>query len=305
MRIEVKRIKNVKNWLGRLAAGQAFRVCCTGDRGTLLARVGLPTNALDGSTILPSIVGSISRFNADGKWISLRDLPKESRYVQTVEWSWTTYDGTEHTDFKDIFRFCYQREHIAPPSLELEFLEVDGQSLIISPEMRNIDADIEANGHAINLFLELFGLCDLVQSNLKAITPPVLKKANWRLLPSGQHPFEQIKSHVKSAVRHMSDATCNVIMDRQRALEELQPNEMWIGEGGFNDYVAYVFAPFGIVVLESVRRDNAIYVFTNNWQAVSKLTKAEILKASLHHSRIVHTEGWKGRLAQLFTKKAA
>jgi hypothetical protein len=305
MHIEVKRIRNVKNWLARIGSGAAFKVVYNGQRETLLKRLGLAASAASGSSILPSIVGQISRFNSEGKWAARKDLPKEYRYVRTVEWSWTTWDGTENTDFKDIYRFCYQREYVAPPSVELSFLELDGQSSVVSHELQNLDANAEINQHTINLILELFGSCELVQADLSKISAPILKNANWRLLPPGAHPFDQIKSHVEHAVRHMSVGTCNVILDRQKSLEELGPDEKWVGEAGFNDYVAYVFKSYGLVVLESLRRDNAIYVFADNWQTVSRLTKAEILRSGFHHSRIVHVDGWKFKLAQLFVKKAA
>jgi hypothetical protein len=48
-------------------------------------------------------------------------------------------------------------------------------------------------------------------------------------------------------------------------------------QGGFSDYIAYVFAERRLVVLESVRKGNAIYVFGQNWDRFSKLSKAEIL----------------------------
>ncbi len=305
MRIEVKRIRSVRNWLASIGDGASFRVTHPGNGGYLRKRLGLAVEAPSGTLILPSISGRISRYNAEGRWVLLRDLPKVSRYVRTVRWSWTTYDGVEHSDFKDIFGFCYQRDFISPPSVELEFRENAIQCLAVSPELQNTEKNAEKNAHIINLLLELFGSCEVVQADLATIPSPILKKANWRLLPSGAHPFDQIKVHVELAVRHMSEGTCSVILDRQKTLEEFGPEEKWVGEGGFNDYVAYVFKSYGLVVLESLRRDNAIYVFADNWQAVSKLTKAEILQDGLHHSRIVHVDGWKFKLAQLFVKKAA
>jgi hypothetical protein len=58
-------------------------------------------------------------------------------------------------------------------------------------------------------------------------------------------------------------------------------------------------------VLESVRMDNAIYVFGLEWQGVSQLTKAQVLSNNYHQDRIIHAKGWKGRLARLLAKSAA
>ena len=195
--------------------------------------------------------------------------------------------------------------HVPPPSIELTFVERDGNGLVVAPILKNVPADEKKIIHVINLFLELFGSCEIVQANLEQLNPSVMKKANWKLLPSGQYPWERIREHVENSVRHMSEGTCSVILDRQRTLENLGPDERWVGEGGFNDYMAYVFRSFGIVVLESLRKDNAIYVFKSEWRHVSRLTKAEIIQNKLHYARIVHAQSWKEKLAQLFIKKAA
>jgi hypothetical protein len=103
----------------------------------------------------------------------------------------------------------------------------------------------------------------------------------------------------------LGDGTRKVIWDRQETLKSFAPDEIYVGQGGFGDYLAYVFRARRIVILESVRMDNAIYVFGLNWQAVSKLTKAQVLSNRHHKDRIIHAKGWKGRLARLLDKSAA
>ena len=93
-----------------------------------------------------------------------------------------------------------------------------------------------------------------------------------------------------------------IVADRQEYLEELDPAEIAQGLGGFSDYLAYVFPQFGRVVLESLRRDNAIYIFKGAWEGFSRLTKREILDAKLQDARIVHATGWKDRLSAALRK---
>jgi hypothetical protein len=90
------------------------------------------------------------------------------------------------------------------------------------------------------------------------------------------------------------------IMDRQIAINNYGPDRYYVGEGGFHDYVAYEFTARGIVVMESFRRDNAIYVFGDDWAKVSKLTKAEVLSNKFHRERIIHSSRYKDRLSDLF-----
>jgi hypothetical protein len=87
-------------------------------------------------------------------------------------------------------------------------------------------------------------------------------------------------------------------MDRQATIESYGPSEKAVGQAGFLDYVAYIFKSRSLVVLESLQRDNAIYILGDNWEAISRMSKSQILNGSLHLARIVHSEGWKKRLQQ-------
>ena len=305
MTIKRTRIRNLENYIAAVPPGGSFRAIFELNGDEALALIGLSADVGNGESILPKIVGPISRYNADGRWIIRKDLPREKRYIRTVRWSWKTWSGEEHDEFRDIHRECYQRELDAPPAIELTYMTHESKRLIVSPAM-NRTADQDATAlHTINLFLELFQSCEIVSDDLRHFAPPALRQANWKLLPAGQYPWERIAAHVGHAVGRMSEAARSVILDRQKTLEALNPDECWVGEGGFDDYMAYVFNHDGLIVLESLRRDNAIYVFKGDWRPVSRLTKAQIIQADLYHARIVHSDGWKGRLAQIFTKRAA
>lgn len=311
MYIKGKRVHDAGRYLAGVATNSSFRIV-TGlaeDAIVALARAGFDSSPASGDTVLPRIVGPVSRFNAAGREKVRRDLPKENRYVRTVHWRWRQWAGRyryeEHDDFRDQYRNCFPREHVPPPSIELTYIEQNGQRLIVSPVLTRQDADSELNTHAINLFLELFGTCEVVGTDLARVTVPQIKKANWRLLPPGEYPWERLKTHIDHAVAHAGNDAQSVIWDRQETLKSLAPDEIYVGQGGFNDYLAYVFRSRGIVVLESVRMDNAIYVFGLDWQGVSQLTKAQVLSNNYHQDRIIHAKGWKGRLARLLARPAA
>jgi hypothetical protein len=246
---------------------------------------------------------TVSRFNAHGRWNVHRDLPKEPRNIRTVWWRWEQWVGRgateEHQDFKDIYRDCYPRDHIPPPGLELTYLEPDDGPLIVSPELVNDPPHAETNKHCINLMLEVFGSCEVVTADLARITPTAVRKANWRLLPPGRYPWSRLHEHIDTATRRHGEKVRRVIWDRQETLKSYGPDELFVGEGGFEEYLAYVFPARNMVVLESVRRDNAIYVFGLDWQRVSQLTKAEVLSHGFHRARIIHSSGWKTQLARL------
>jgi hypothetical protein len=273
--IKGKRIHDLDRYLAGLPANASFRVVTDiGDDAALaLARVGLGASPTSGDTVLPRMIGPVSRFNAVGREKVRRDQAKENRYVRTVRWRWRQWAGRyryeDHEDFRDQYRDCFPREQVPPPSVELTYVEQSGQGLIVSPVLTHRKADAELNKHIVNLMLELFGACEVVGTDLARVTVPKIKKANWRLLPPGEYPWERLKTHIDHAVARAGNDAQAVIWDRQQTLRSFAPDEIYVGQGGFNDYLAYVFRSRKVVVLESVRMDNAIYVFGLDWQGVS------------------------------------
>lgn len=306
MLIQRSRIINLDRYLGRLAADRFHVVRDLGDvPAARLSAIGFPATPADGDTILPAAVGSVSRFNAEGRWIVRRDQPKKSRYIRTTFWQWQTWDGEQHEDFRDIYRDCYPRELIEPPSVQVIYRELDGRRLIASPLLVNTPESGDHNKHVINLFLESFGGCALAAEDM-AIPPPIrARQVNWRFLPPGRYPWDRLKEHLDKTLRATASGTHLVIMDRQETLARYAPDELYVGEGGFADYIGYVFRSRGLVILESIQRDNALYVFGEGWERCSQLTKAEVISNGLHRERIVHSTGWKARLHKALRRAEA
>lgn len=310
MRITKHHIKNAAIYLDGISENSIFRVMSRLDGSSFsqLIRAGYQATATHGTTILPSGVGPTTRFNANGRWIIRRDLPKESRYILTRYWTWTQFSGddrVEHEGMKDVYRDCYPRDFVSPPGVEVTLTYVDDQVCVTTPELNKTSALEGHNVHCVNLMLELFGQCDLVSEELKSIQMPRIRSANWRMLPPGEYPWEKLERHIQTAMGNRSTDTQRVIWDRQETIKGLSPDEIYVGEAGFGDYLAYVFKGRKLVVLESVRKDNAIYVFGLDWKRVSQLSKAEILRDNLQIARIVHTNGWKTNLSGLLTKSSA
>jgi hypothetical protein len=311
MHIRKKRIHNVEGYISPIGDGTDFRVSLALPDGSEkeLKKAGFTLPVSNGDTVLPPDRGPISRFNADGKWNILRDQGLEKRFVRTIRWRWKQWSGKdqfeEMEDDRDIYRDCYPRDFVEPPSIELTYVEEKGRRMIVSPAFKKIPQNYDRIRHVINLFLELFGECELVTESLMPFVPSVVRKVNWQMLPPGRYPWSHIESHLKTVLSRASSDVQTIILDRQKTITEFIPDETFVGLGGFSDYVAYKFNKYGIVVLESIRKDNAIYVFGKNWQDFSRLTKAEVLSNNFHRDRIVHIKGWKTKLAKLFPRPAA
>ena len=84
---------------------------------TLLKRLGFNQKPEPMTSFLPKICGPISRYNAEGKYIVHKELPKERRVINTFEWHWKDWRGTSYSDIVDVTKLCYPREMILPPSV--------------------------------------------------------------------------------------------------------------------------------------------------------------------------------------------
>lgn len=306
MLIQKKRIHSVDIYLKHLSQYEKFRVLVhiTPENSKKALKAGFSTLLNDGETLLPSIVGNISLYNANGRFTPIKELPKENRYLYTREWTrnqWCGKGETEEvTDYVDQYRMCYQRSFDPPPSVELAWVNSDSKNYVSTEILDFSKTSPEQIKHVINLFLELFGECELSHEDFSSLTTNNTKRINWKFFPIGNRPWETLKPHVSQIIKHKNKSQSVVMMDRQDYITSFHPDEIYVGQGGFNDYLAYIFNNHNIVVLESVMTDNATYVFGNNWQDVSKLTKAHIISGNLHKDRLIHFKGWKGKVANLF-----
>lgn len=301
MRISGRRILSTTRHLGHIPAGTEVRVIfdATDALAASLGRAGFAEDAHEGATILPAIVGPATRFNAEGKWIVHRDQPKETRYVGTRVWRWKLWGGGEDERYVDIERECYPRTLVPPPAIELTIAQANGRMLITSPIYAVEAGDNEDLKHIINVMLELYRACDVISEEIEQYQPPQLVGVNWKFLPPGEYPWPALRPHIERALRRTSDDGKAVIEDRAETIRGYGPDRIFVGQGGFGDYLAYDFGGRNLVVLEAIRRDNALYVFGQDWENVSQLSKAQVITGNLYEHRIIHSDGWKVRLAQV------
>ncbi len=295
MLIQKKRIRNIDNYI------TAFD-----GRGVFIAHalpgqqkgesIGFTANQSLGEEVLPRIVGAVTRFNANGKSVPDKTLPKETAYRQ-VSWTWKKWVGRgqteEVTETREIEYQRYQRVFTPPPGVELKIVEnLNGEKLVISPKLTLTDEKKNLVTHCVNLFLELFGLCEVVDEELNTIVTTQSIKLNWSLLPQGQYPWSTIGPQIMSAIKPRGKGNSAVVEGRLQLINSKQPDFVAVGKAGFQGYVIFGFPNYNTYVLESSQCNNATYIFDNDWQHLSQLTKAEILDGNLHHARVIHRRNW-------------
>ena len=307
MNIQKTSIRSIERYTDHIRANTQLRIIArlSSNADAVLQRAGFELPATAGTTILPTARGTATRRNAEGWYIVHRDQPKERRYTHTCTWTYTDWHGNDHTGEHDIYRSCYPRTQVAPTGIELTYMEVDDEALLVSPVFEKRPEDIGNIKAAINVLLELNRSCEIVDRGLADIPMPVREQVRWKFLPPGDHPWERIEATVRDATRGRPAHARRALMERQQNIHAQGPTREFIGVGGFNDYIAYEFADLGVVVLESIRLGNAIYVFGNDWETVAQLSKGEIIEGDLHLERIVHRGEWRRKLSRFLARRSA
>ena len=268
-----------------------------------LNALGFSAPLVVGEQVLPTAVGPVSGFNSEGAIRVRKDLPKETAYRQ-IMWRWTEwhgrYDRVAREDVRSAPYKRYPRELIPPPSVELTVsANSEGVLFVIAPPITNESANHAAMTHVVNLFLELFGECELLQIDLNAFVSAKLVRVSWRILPPGRHPWAQVQQSIEAILRTQTATTQRTMEYRFEAVNRYGPSFIAIGQGGFAGYLILAFESKKLYVLESVFLDNATYVFRGDWERLSAMTKAEILSQNLHHARLIHSKNWAHQLRGL------
>lgn len=256
-----------------------------------------------GETVLPArSSGPVSRYNAEGKNNIHRDRPMETAY-RTIRWHWIECHGidrVEQSDWKAVPYQRYPRTFVLPPSIEIQIAtSSSGEPVLVSQTYKYVPENEDVIQHIINLFLELFGECEVFSGDLSPIMRSPTRRLNWHILPPGKYPWDVLHERLNPAIEQAPKGNRSLVSERFEIISAHQPAFTAIGMGGFRGYVVFGFPSKNLYLLECAFVDNATYVFGESWEDLSKLTKAEILDGKLVKERMVHREKWRERITRL------
>lgn len=274
---------------------------CKEDNPHLKQKIGFDDGHGIGDAILPAIWGKISYFNINGLEKKRKDLPLEERSI-TLLTSWEDWHGKKHSGLVTRTRLMYPIEYIPAPSEFIEIISHEGK-LYFSTREINLIEDDKVLIHLQNLMLELFGSFEIFDSNSKNILKTKVKKMKWEILPPGKYPWEKVKSIIGENKKYLSEADEQRIIQRVEYLNKFTPTFIGAGKAGFNGYFVYAFEDKELYILESIYLNNATYIFNEDWERLSQLTKNDIIKSSNFHRRIIHDANWKKKITLLMLDK--
>lgn len=230
--------------------------------------------------------GITCRRNINGYFKIEKDKPKERRFVRTIYWEWQLFNGDWQSEYKDIYKECYPRKYYQPLGIEMILSEnLEGKEIIIT-KIDNFD-EIK---NIINLYLEVFGYCEILDENLKlSLNNTKFIRRNWEILPP--EVKINIQEKVNKKAQDEKSKKRNFNQARLDALEGYNPLERNIGKNGFQGYYAYIYKD--ICVLESPIYGNATYIVDRkDWKVTSKMTKTELINSGKLLKRIEHNSNW-------------
>ncbi len=306
MIISQRRIRSIQKYFGFIDPGEDLIIGLRDlDRFLdTLDKIGFSRPFVIGERVLPYRgFGPISSFNSEGKYFVHKNRPKETAYRQ-VEWHWIEfrgrYDTEEMSKIVDVPYERYPRTFIEPPSVEFTIAnDHNGVPVLISDSINFIEANHKRVIHTVNLFLEIFGECEVLTQNLDGFVVPEIRRLHWEILPPGRYPWERLEKHVSDVIHESREGNWSVIEERFKTLNSYNPEFYAIGRNGFRGYLIFGFPQKNLFILESTLTGHATYVFSNDWESLSKMTKGEILNENLQTDRIIHRSGWENRVKQL------
>jgi hypothetical protein len=307
MLIQKTRIRSLENCFAGVTPGSTIVVgvrLSAATRPQMLA-IGFPEKPAIGDSILPAIIGPVTRRNAEGDLIIHRDQPKETA-TRLIEWHWEQFRGRYEketvSDFRNRSYKRFPRTKIPPQSVELKItVTADGQRILVGPPMTYTGDDDPQILHVVNLFLEAFGFCETFSKNLEEIIKAPLRRLNWNLLPKGKRTWDDLKKDLNPIVARAAQGNQVLIRSRFQEINRFGPDFVAIGLAGFAGYVVFGFTDRNLFVLESIYTNNATYVFGTNWQTLSQLTKSEVIENDFALHRVVHLRSWYQRIRAILT----
>jgi hypothetical protein len=197
----------------------------------------------------------------------------------------------------------YPREHVDAYSQELSIhVNAVGTPMVTSGSYElQTDRSKAVLLNTIRMYVEIFGSCEIVTDLDLVRDHPQRRQLNWVILPPGRRPWEESQSELGKVMQNLSASSQIVVKDRLNSISSYDPEFTAFGQHGFNRYVVYGWDKKRLYLLESTEVDNATYILKDDWESLSRLSKAEILATNAHHARLIHHKGWAGELKKLMT----
>ncbi|MBN8913664.1 MAG: hypothetical protein J0H65_16730 [Rhizobiales bacterium] len=253
----------------------------------------------------PENSGKWSFRNVEGWERKRRDLPM---ITKTYTWETPNFGdaSTYGTHMHSQDREVYQVEFDEPRAHEVKaeiLKEASGEpsSVLVKFSLTSL-FDIEDDEFqkeflwAINVLQENTGVTGVFASDATKEDYIGTIELNWEVFPPGT--ADEIISAFRKKRRGRATKADSVMEERLKLFASLKPTAYMSGAGKFSAYVG-AQSSNDLVVFETVRYGNALYVLYDTWREVSKRSRIDLLRGtSERFDRFPHSEGWEDRFLE-------
>lgn len=253
--------------------------------------------------------GRYSKYNCEGREIKLYHLPKIpiSHFFDSPNFG----DSSKGYHTTTITREVWQKRLIPPRFLALIFSQEPNDSENNFVLKVSIDSPIDKSADEFNDIL-LFQ-CNLLQENIRNCNltdtnidnekyVEKIQYVNWELLPPGELDTDNLVDRILNPNDAGNSSKREFIKERLLFFNELGAIHYIQGTSLFSSYTGAMFNN-NIVLLENFDYGNAVYIFKEDWEHLTQLSRTELL--SYHKKdiiRIKHTVNWKNNIKSFLTE---
>lgn len=296
MKLTQNSIRNTKKLLSDIQENQEFAIGLEITKEIeeiIKSKLDITISEVDKSFMPSPLIGKNTMRNADGEYLPDKSKEKEIAY-RPHEYSLEGWDGKTHSGICYVPYERYPKKFIQPYGLEMIISNQNNTKYIyiFNVFKKSVSSD-EKIKFAANLMLEVFHTVDTLTLNEdnQFIKNTPIEKVNWLIFPPGSKISEEIQKNIKQSI---SKTEIKFIQKRIEWLQSKSPTSIKEGLGGYTGYLVFEFKKpkHNIYVIDSMIYGKATYIFEDNWENVSRLTKKEIIQNNLAKDRIIHNNSW-------------
>lgn len=249
------------------------------------------------------------KWNQEGQIITRKDLPKVSKAFYREAKNFGRADTHQVIIIQDV----WQKEIVHGRSIDLTVKAAStGEDQIRVTVEANYPFDKDVSPTDRNLLMA----ASLVQDSTNAPRTTPLPRSSaltreeweksleisWSFFEINELDDQQKISEYLTTVAQNSPShqlAHQVMQERVEMIQDTAPGQIITGRSGSTQYIGYKYKE-NLVALENFFYGNALYVFRENWQELSKKSRATLLSDYVgDFDRLVHSGKWKDKFIRI------
>ncbi|HVZ16347.1 MAG TPA: hypothetical protein VG897_04470 [Terriglobales bacterium] len=195
----------------------------------------------------------------------------------------------------------YPRSFHPPLSMELQVLKRDDGGVVLAMPSITLNGENKASLiNAINVVVELFGTCRVLNESLRPITP--IHRAHWKVLAAQARSWPNVATLSEKVVEELSAQRREILRTHFETISTLHPPLCAVGQQGFLGLLVFGFPSHRLHLLERFHQGETVGI-VGDWPAVSELPIGSLLQDSSAAFKIPHSDSWRHELFARLTER--